>query len=81
MQHKRLYYDATRDTWIKRRCIAESDELSVWDELGLVGFDTDPQQPEIPEGAHSSADDLPPPIVDFTEDTMEPDLSSGMESK
>lgn len=80
MQHKRLYYDATTDTWIKRRIVAESDELSVWDELGLVGFDTEPQQSEILEGAHSSAD-LPPPIIDFTEDAKEPDLSSAMEGK
>ena len=52
----------------------------MWDELGSVGFDTEPQQSEILEGAHSNAD-LPPPIIDFTEDAKEPDLSSAMEGK
>ena len=37
-------------------------------------MDTDPQQPELAgrEGANRIADDQPPPVVDFPEDSMDP---------
>ena len=54
----------------------------MWDE-GLIEWDTDPQQPELAgrEGANRIADDQPPPVVDFTEDSMDPGLSTVKESK